>query len=308
MKDKLISLTEALALVPNGASLTAGGFAHSHQPLGFLRALIAEGRRDLSLMGVAECWVAEWLAAAGMLDKVWYSNFMFEGFGRCRRFSEGVEAGRIRTEDHSHFGMINRLVAGGQRLPFMPMLSQGGTDILTRTWIESPEDKARVIASPFDPGQVVTLVSPLRPDVAILHVARADAAGNAVLPGASAVLEEQAAAARTVIVSAEEIVSTDEIRKRPEATLIPGLFVDAVVHMPYGAWPSGMYGLYDPDMEMLGSYYDASRVAESCSAWVETNLLGPEDHWAWLDAAGVARLLALRVDPTLGYRPADWGI
>lgn len=307
MRDKLVSLDEALAMVPDGASLTAGGFAHSHQPLGFIRALIADGRRNLSLMGVAECWVAEWLAAADMLDKVWYSNFMFEGFGRCRRFSEGVEAGRIQTEDHSHFGMINRLLAGGQRLPFMPMLSQGGTDILTKTWIERPEDKARVIASPFDPDRMVTVVSPLRPDVAILHVARADAAGNAVLPGTSAVLEEQAAAARTVILTTEEIVSTDEIRRRPEATLISGFFVDAVIHMPYGAWPTGVSGLYDPDMEMLGSYYEASREPASCSDWMRSNLCAPADHWAWLDAAGVPRLLELRVDPALGYRPADWG-
>lgn len=305
MKDKRISLEEAIALVPDGCSLTAGGFAHSHQPLGFLRALIAAGRQNLSIMGVAECWVAEWLAAAGMLDKAWFSNFMFEGFGRCRRFSEGIEAGRIATEDHSHFGMVMRLVAGAERLPFMPMLSEGGTDIASTAGIERPEDKLRIVESPFGGGERVTVTSPLRPDVAIIHAARADASGNVQLDGATAVLEEQAAAARTVIVTVEEIVEAGEIAANPAATLIPGLYVDALVHLPYGAWPTGMYGYHDPDMDFLGSYYEASRDPASCTKWIDEHLRGPVDHWDWLDRAGVARLLALRTDPVLGYRPAE---
>ncbi|WP_299655275.1 CoA-transferase [uncultured Jannaschia sp.] len=305
MADKRVSLDEALALVPDGATLTAGGFAHSHQPMGFFRALIAEGRSDLSLMGVAECWVAEWLAAAGMLRKAWFSNFMFEGFGRCRRFSEGIENGTIAAEDHSHFGMIMRLVAGAERLPFMPMLSQGGTDIALLGGFEQPEDKIRVIDSPFGDGQRVTVTSPLVPDVAVIHAARADRLGNVQLGGASAVIEEQAAAARTVIVTVEKIVETDEIRRTPEATLLSALTVDAVVHLPFGAWPTGVYGYHDPDMDFLSNYYAASRDAGACSDWVDRHLRAPADHWAWLDAAGMARLLALRTDPVLGYRPAE---
>nr|WP_255617233.1 CoA-transferase [Aurantimonas sp. VKM B-3413] len=296
-------MEEAVRLVPDGCSITAGGFAHSHQPLGFLRALIAEGRRDLAIMGVAECWVAEWLAAAGMLDKAWFSNFMFEGFGRCRRFSEGIEAGEIATEDHSHFGMVMRFVAAAERLPFIPMLSQGGTDIATTGGIERPEEKIQIIKSPFG-GEPVAVTSPLRPDVAIIHAARADACGNTQLDGATAVLAEQAAAAKTVIVTVEEIVEPGEIAANPAATLISGFYVDALVHLPYGAWPTGMYGYHDPDMGFLDDYYQASRDPASCARWIEEHLRGPADHWDWLGRAGVARLLALRSDPALGYRPA----
>ncbi|MCO5063564.1 MAG: hypothetical protein M9924_04015 [Rhizobiaceae bacterium] len=303
MSGKLILLDEALAMVPDGSAITAGGFAHSHQPLGFLRALIAQGRSKLALMGVAECWAAEWLAAAGMLDRCWFSNFMFEGFGRCRRFSEAIEAGELEVEDHSHFGMVMRFVAAGQRLPFMPLLAEAGTDIVAVAGFERPDQKTARLASPFADARQVTVTSPLSPDVAIIHAARADKRGNVQLFGASSVIEEQAAAAKKVIVTVEEIVPGETFARRPEATLLPGLMVDAVVHLPFGAWPTGVYGYYDPDLDFLRSYYEASRDAKSCTAWIEQHLKSPRNHWDWLDRAGVTRLLALRPDPALGYRP-----
>lgn len=299
--SKLMALADAVALVPDGATITAGGFAHSHQPLGFVRALLRAGRRDLTLIGVAECWVAEFLAAAGMLRRAYLSNFMLEGYGRCRCFSRGVEAGEIATEDHSHFGMLSRLAAAGLGLPFLPVRAMAGTDILARPGFEPPEAKARMIASPFG-GEAVLAVSPLRPDVAILHVARADALGNAQMPGTVSAMEEQARAAGRVILTAEEIVPPAVIRRRPEATLIPGLMVDAVVHLPYGAHPTGVFGYYDPDAAHLAAFYAATRDAESVRDYLANYVAGPEDHWAYLDLLGAARLLALRPDPALGYR------
>ncbi|MGQ9368324.1 CoA transferase subunit A [Azospirillum sp. ST 5-10] len=300
LHSKLVPLDEAVSAVADGASLTGGGFAHSHQPLAFTRALIRAGRRDLSLMGVAECWVAEFLAAAGMLRRAHFSNFMFEGFGRCRRFSEGVESGAIAVEDHSHFGMVMRLMAGGLALPFMPLSAMSGTDILAQPGFEPPEAKAARLASPFGNG-TATVVSPLRPDVAVIHAARADRLGNVQLFGTSSVVEEQARAARTVIVTVEEIVDTDVIRRQPELTLLPGLMVDMVVHLPYGAHPTGVYGYYDHDAPHLADYYAASRTAEDAARWLDRWVHGLPDHFAYLDAVGASRLLKLRVDPALGY-------
>ena len=85
--SKLVSLQEAARGISSGASITAGGFAISHQPLAFTREMIRNGMRDLTLIGMAECWVAEWLSAVGALSRTYMSNFMLEGFGRCRRFS-----------------------------------------------------------------------------------------------------------------------------------------------------------------------------------------------------------------------------
>jgi acyl CoA:acetate/3-ketoacid CoA transferase alpha subunit len=300
-RSKLVSLDEAVACIRDGMSITAGGFAHSHQPMGFFRALMRTGVQDLTIMGIAECWVAEWLAAAGMLRRAYFSNFMFEGFGRCRRFSEGIENGVIEAEDHSHFGMVMRFTAAGLGLPFMPMRSQAGTDILNVAGFEDPAAKAQMFRSPFD-GEVVSLISPLKPDVAIIHAARADELGNVELYGTTSVIEEQVRAASQVIVTVEEIVSTDEIRRNPQATLIPGMMVDKLVHLPYGAFPLGIYGYYEYDGAALAEYYEASRSPEATQAWIDTWVHAIESHWDYLDAHGASRLLSLRVDPYLGYR------
>ncbi|MFC7397840.1 CoA transferase subunit A [Chelatococcus sp. GCM10030263] len=298
--SKITPLEEAARAVPDGASLTAGGFAHSHQPLAFSRELIRQGRSRLTLMSVAECWVAEFLAAAGLLEKVYFSNFMFEGYGRCRRFSKAVEAGTLAVEDHSHFGMVSRLMAAGLGLPFMPMRAMAGTDILAVSGFEQAAEKAQRLESPFGDG-VVTAVSPLKPDVAVIHAARADRLGNVQLFGTTSVIEEQARAAGLVIVTVEEIVDTAVIRRQPEMTLLPALMVDMVVHVPYGAHPTGVYGYYDHDAPHLAEYYAASQTDAGTTDWLDRWVHGIADHWAYLDALTISRLLRLRVDPALGY-------
>jgi glutaconate CoA-transferase subunit A len=297
--SKLVSLEDAISVVKDSMSLTAGGFAHSHQPMALTRALIRKGVRGLTIMGVAECWVAEYLAAAEALDRAYFSNFMFEGFGRCRRFSDGVETGLIATEDHSHFGMVCRFQAAGLGLPFMPMRAMAGTDILNMPGFEEPAMKSRRVESPFGSG-VVTAVSPLKPDVAIMHAARADRDGNVQLFGATSVLEEQARAAAHVIVSVEEIVEPAVIRRQPELTILPSILVDALVHLPYGAHPTGVYGYYEHDAAHLGDYYAASRTQATTDAYLRRWVVEMADHWAYLDAIGMSRLLRLRVDPALG--------
>ena len=297
---KLVSLQEAARGIPSGASITAGGFAVSHQPLAFTREMIRNGVRDLTLIGMAECWVAEWLCAVGALSRTYMSNFMLEGFGRCRRFSAAVESGELQVEDHSHFGITARLVAAGLGLPFMPVRSMAGTDILAKPGFEPPEHKYHTLRSPFG-GEPVTLLSALRPDFAILHVAKADEIGNVQTFGSAAIVSEQARAAKFVIVTAEEIVTTDEIRRNPESTMIPALMVHQVVHVPYGAHPTGVYGYYDHDAVHLAEYYEASRTDEGARAYFRKYVDDAPDHFAYLDRIGMSRLMALRVDPALGY-------
>jgi glutaconate CoA-transferase subunit A len=304
LRGKIVTMDTALDAVCDGMSVTAGGFAHSHQPMALARALIRRGTRRLTMMSVAECWVAEFLAAAGVLERAYFSNFMFEGFGRCRRFSEGVEAGHIEVEDHSHYGMVCRLQASALGLPFVPMRAMAGTDILAVAGFEDRDDKSRFIASPFGNGSV-TAVSPLKPDVAIIHAARADAHGNIQLFGPTSVVEEQARAASHVVVSVEEIVETGVIRRSPELTILPGLLVDAVVHVPYGAHPTGVFGYYQHDMAHLTDYYEASRTEAGTEAYLGRWVHGMHAHETYLDALGVERLMKLRVDPALGYIPAE---
>lgn len=297
MADKVLTLSQAVAGIPDGANLTFGGFAAYFTPLAFVRELIRQGQRDLEMTSVAECWVADYLAGADRLRCARFSNFMFEGLGRCRNFVRGVEQGTIAVEDYSHFAITSRLVAAGMGLPFMPVRSMAGTDLMERRVLEP--DKARLLDCPFT-GEPVVLVPAARPDVAVLHVARCDRDGNSQLFGYTAVVEEQARAAGRVIVTCEEVVEDTVIRAQPELTVLPGFLVDAVVELPFGAHPTGMYRYYDPDFAFMQAYYEASREPAAFRAHLEEWVLGPADHWAYLEKVGLRRLLALRSDPALG--------
>jgi len=300
VRSKLVTLAEAASLIPEGASFTAGGFAHSHQPMAFFRELIRRGPRNLTLIGMAECWVAEWLAATRMLARTYMSNFMLEGYGRCRQFAKAVEAGTLEVEDHSHFGITARLVAGGLGIPFMPVRSMSGTDILAQEGFEPRAHKWATLPSPFGP-EPITLISALQPEFAVIHVAKADVLGNVQTYGSTAIMLEQARASKFVIITADEIVDTDVLREHPESTLIPGLLVDRVVHVPFGAHPLGLYRYYEHDHAHLTEYYQASRSDKTVAEYFRKYVHDLPDHWAYLDRIGMSRLMRLRVDPALGY-------
>jgi len=295
--SKVVSLTEAVASVPDGANMTFGGFAAYFTPLAFVREMIRQGKRDIEMTSVAECWVADYLAGAGALKRARFSNFMFEGLGRCYNFCRGVERGDILVEDYSHFAITSRLVAAGLGVPFLPIKPMAGTDLMRKQSFDA--EKARPFACPFT-GESVLLVPAVRPDVAVIHASRADREGNTQLFGYTSVVDEQARAAQRVIVSVEEIVDDTVVRERPELTILPGFLVEAVVEAPFGAHPTGMYRYYDPDFEFMRDYYAASRDPAAFRAHLEEWVLGPGDHWAYLRKVGLCRLLALRSDPGLG--------
>lgn len=302
MRGKLTTLAESVARVSDGAALTFSGFAHSGHPMAYVRELIRQGRSGLQLMAVAECWAAELLVAAGAVASIRMSNLMFEGLGRCYAIAQGAESGRLRIEDHSHLGMALRLAAGGWRMPFLPIRSMTGTEIAARTTFD--QDKISWVTSPFR-EETVSVVGPLHPDIAVIHVSKSDEAGNCQLPGTRAVIDLQVRAAARVIVTAEEIVPESEIMRAPEQTIVPGLLVDEIIHVPYGGHPTGMYRYYDDDFEHLQEYHSGSKDPAMRKEYIEKYIREPADHFAYLDLIGVRRLMDLRSDPFLGYRPGS---
>ena len=90
--------------------------------------------------------------------------------------------------------------------------------------------------------------------MALIHVHRADRFGNCQIDGYRHMDADIALAAATVLVTAEQIVSEDEIRRHPDRTVIPGFVIDALVHAPYGAYPHECYGLYDSEPDHFTEY------------------------------------------------------
>lgn len=298
--EKLISMTEAVNMVRVGDSLTFSGFGHSFMPMAFVRELIRQKKGNLKLLSVGDCWPIDMLAGAGMVREAHFSCYAFEGKGRCRNFSRAVESGELKVEDYSHFAMTSRFVASGMGVPFMPVRVLLGSDILEAGSLD--ETKYKLFECPFS-GEKILLVAALKPDVAVIHAHRADPFGNTQVFGPTSVLEQQVLASEKVIVTVDEIVSSDCIRKRPESTLVPGFMVDAVVEAPFGAHPAGMYRYYDHDIEHINVYMEASSDPIKFQAYLDKYVYNQLDQWTYLETIGLERLVKLRADPTLGYSP-----
>ncbi|WP_341718471.1 CoA-transferase [Micromonospora sp. FIMYZ51] len=294
--SKLTTLTEAVRLVQPGSSLSFSGFGHAGHPLAFVRELIRQGTDDLTLHAIAECWPAEFLVANGRVSRINLSNLMFEGLGRCRAISRAVEEGEVAVDDHSHLALSLRLLAGAWNVPFLPVRSMAGSDLVAVQTGVAP--KYAQVRSPFTDNEVGA-VAALRPDVAVIHVNQADEQGNGIVSGAISVIDAQVRAARKVVVTAERIVSADEITAANQVVTVPGIFVDAVVHTPYGAHPGGMYDEYDEDSAAMSTYYEASRSRQALVDYFAEHLFGHADHASYLNALGSRRLFSLRVDPAL---------
>jgi glutaconate CoA-transferase subunit A len=194
-----------------------------------------------------------------------------------------VEGGRVRFEEWSHLALGLRYRAGAMGVPFLPTMSMLGSDLapgLTST-----------MRCPFT-DQRLNLVPALFPDVALIHVHRADPSGNARIDGYPHMDADIARAARTVILSAEEIVDVAETRAEPERTAIPGMLVDAVVPSPFGAFPGECYGRYETDWGHYDDYVAAITRdgPDAVGAYIERYVRGTVDHGAFIDAVGRDRL------------------
>jgi glutaconate CoA-transferase subunit A len=276
---KLTLLSEAIAnLVHDGDTIYAAGFTHLI-PFAAGHEIIRQRKRDLVLARATPDLIYDQMTAAGCARKVIFSYMGNPGVGSLRLVRAEIEAGRLEWEEYSHFGMISRLQAGAAGLPFMPMNQTGATDL------ETANPSIRRVADPYG-GRDVVVVPALNPDVAIVHVQRADAEGNAHIWGIIGEQKEAAFASKRVIITAEEIVDAAVIRSDPNRTLIPGFIVDAVCHVPYCAHPSYTQGYYDRDNAFYLEWDKISSDPAAAQKWLEEWVYGVKDreaYWQKLD-------------------------
>jgi glutaconate CoA-transferase, subunit A len=284
-RDKRMTAKDAARLVRDGDHVAIGGCLYSRTPLVTLREILRARRADLTLSRNLMCYEGELFLVAGAtrtLVTSWIGIGLPWGLSRITR--EFVEGGQARFEEWSHLALGLRYKAAAMGVPFLPTLSMLGSDLLSRAG-------ARTMTCPFT-GETLCLVPALFPDVSVIHVHRADSFGNAQIDGYPHMDADLAAAATTVIVSAEEIVSTDEIQQTADRTVIPFFTVDAVVEAPFGAYPHECYGRYDADLDHIGAYARGAVAggAGAVSAYLDEYVYGPETFDAYLERFGAERL------------------
>ncbi|MEJ2707333.1 MAG: CoA-transferase [Anaerolineales bacterium] len=297
--NKITSLSNAIKEhVQPGDTLYAAGFTHLI-PFAAGHEIIRQGIDGLVLARATPDLVYDQMVAAGCARKVIFSYMGNPGVGSLRFVRGEIEAGRLEWEEYSHFSMISRLQAGAAGLPFMPMNPTAAGDL------EKANPRYRKVIDPYS-GNEVVVVPALQPDIAIVHVQRADNQGNAHIWGIIGEQKEAAFASKKVIVTAEEIVDEDVIRSDPNRTLIPGFIVDAVCHVPYCAHPSYTQGYYDRDNDFYLQWDEISRGRESVQAYLDEWVYGVQDrseYWQKLGPEVHKRLQA-------GSRPSavvDYG-
>src|SRR5512140_992390 len=283
---KLIPLSEAIStFVHNGDCVYAAGFTHLI-PFAAGHEMIRQAKKDLTLARATPDLIYDQMVAADCARKVIFSYMGNPGVGSLRIVRTAIEKGEIEWEEYSHFGMITRLQAGASGLPFLPMKQTGATDL------EKSNPQIKRIPDPFG-GKDVIVVPALNPDVAIVHVQRSDANGDAHLWGIIGEQKEAAFAARKVILTAEEIVDESVIRSDPNRTLIPEIVVDAVCHVPYSCHPSYAQGYYDRDNEFYLKWDKVSESAEQVQSWLDEWVYGVnsrEQYWQKLGEEAQKRL------------------
>jgi len=297
--SKLVSLNEAIqSYVHDGDTIYAAGFTHLI-PFAAGHEIIRQGRKDLTLARATPDLIYDLMVAAGCARKVIFSYSGNPGVGSLKWLREGIQNGTLEWEEYSHFGMISRLQAGASGLPFMPMHQTGAVDL------ERVNPQYRRVKDPYG-GDDVIVVPALNPDVAIVHVQRADSEGNAHIWGILGEQREAAFAAKHVILTAEEIVDESVIRSDPNRTLIPAMIVDAVCHVPYCAHPSYTQGYYDRDNALYLAWEEISKDEASVSAYLDEWVFGVRDRAEYWQKLGEETHSRLHVGQRLSA-PVNYG-
>lgn len=298
---KLVSLREAIAqFVPDGSTVVMGAGLESCIPFAAGHEIIRQRKRDLTLVGPISDVLFDQLIGAGCVRAVraaWVGNVIT---GSGYNFRRAVEGGRIEVEDHSNLTLALALHAAAMGVPFLPARTALGSDLF------STNSGLKTVTCPFT-AERLTAVAALAPDVAILHVQRADAEGHAHLWGNFGVARQAALASRHVIICAEEIVTPEVIERDPNRVVTPGFRVSAVVHAPWGAHPSPVPGHYNRDHEMFLDYQRESQTPEKFVAWQARWVDGGRNSDEYLALLGRERMASLALTHHALSEEVDYG-
>jgi glutaconate CoA-transferase, subunit A len=319
--SKLVPMREAVAeLVPDGASVALGLQMEQMIPFAAAHEIIRQKKRGLTLTGPISDILFDQLIAAGCAERVisaWVGNVMM---GSAYNFRREVEQGSLKIVNLTNFSLALALQAAAMGLPFLPTWTALGSDVARENEffaeIESPFDAEAGESlthlggrgrRPLHGHSKLHAVKALSPDVAIVHLQRADRDGNAHCWGNFGVMIEGVRAAKRVIVVAEEIVDAEVIASDPNRTVIPGFMVHAVVECSHGAHPSPVQGYYGRDNAIFRQYHEQTKTLRDSEAWLQRWVHNIADRSAYMNQLGACRVEDLAVKHHAYAAPTEFG-
>src|SRR5512136_1349500 len=277
-QNKVAKLTDIGKLIKDGDSVAVGGAWLSSHPMALVRQIIRSGIKDLHVMTILGSVDIDMLVGAGCADRLMFSFVSMEAYGLPPNFRRAVEKGNLKIDEISGLAIIIGFEATGRGVPFLPYRGPSGSDFLKQR-----PDFYKEIKCPFT-GEEMMAIPAIKPDVAIIHAQRADAAGSIQIEGTAGSDLELAKAAKKVIVTVEEIVPTAVLRENPFKTKIPRFYVDMVIEQPFGAHPTSLVPSYVGDPWHMMKYMEMAANPDSFKTYLDQYVMKSEDEY--LEAIG----------------------
>ena len=302
MSEKVKTIAEVVKTIPDGAHIALGGFAIARNNISVAHELIRQQKKNLTLSQSVVGLENDLLVGAGLVKRLIMGGGSLDRFGPVHCVNRAREASRDFADDYSSLSITFRYLAGALGISFIPIKCLLASEILEKLEAgpASSKDVSRM-KCPFT-GEEYLLMRALNPDVSFVHVQRADRDGNSQIDGPIWSNQESVKAGNRIIITTEELVPTEVIRREPARTIIPGHRVEAVIHQPFGGHPTGVFGCYDFDAEHLKLYVNHSKKAETFPEYLKTYVTGTKDHWEYLEkVGGLKRMDQLKAIQIQGY-------
>jgi len=314
-QNKVMDLPEAVArFVQPGCHLSIGGFTINRNPMAAVYEIIRQKINDIHLYVHSNGQGVDELIGGECVSRL---EIAYGGSGKfastCIRFRKAVQEGSIQVEDYTNYQMTLRFLAGSMGIPFLPTRSSLGTDIINKWGFSKemrkqspsiPDKKLIELKNPFNnwcDTRTVVLVPAINPDVTILHVQKADKSGNCRIAGLTFADVEQAKSSKHCIVTCEELFENDELKTDSDMNQIPFIHIDAVCHVPYGAYPTACFNYYDYDPHYLKLYAGHAVDDDQYRDYLDRFVHGTPDHQSFITLIGPERMEMIRAGKKTGY-------
>ncbi|WP_157545135.1 CoA transferase subunit A [Nocardioides halotolerans] len=290
-RSVLASVSEAVDRIDSGMALGIGGLGTSSHPMSLIREIVRRGLRDLDVVaGPMAALDVDLLIAAGCVRSVTSSYVGGERVAPIGpAYRRAVQAGYIEVREVDEGIFCQGLRAAAQLLPYATWRGGVGTALVDLN------PGLTVVDDPYGgPPVLAVRATPL--DVTILHAAYADPYGNIQHVGTGFDDRLLAAAADVTVVSVEQVISNEAVRRAPWFTTLPD--ADVVVRSPGGAHPYASPGFYVEDVPAIQDYAAAARAGgEELEGWLRENVHECGDELDYLDRLGLRRFFDLQESP-----------
>ncbi|MBT3234736.1 MAG: CoA transferase subunit A [Bdellovibrionales bacterium] len=283
--NKLTRVKQAISnFVHDGDYIAIGGFGADRIPTALIHEIVRQGRKNLGLSGHTATHDCQLLAAGECFDRCDIAYIIgLEARGLSKVSRRYFESGKVKFTEWSNAALAWRYKAAAMGVSFLPTKVMMGTDTFKHS-------AAKQVECPFS-GEQYALMPALAPDVALIHVHRADIYGNCQIDGINIADADLAKASRRVIITAEKIVDNDLIRQEPWKTIIPYWCVDAVAQVSFGSYPGNMEGEYFSDEDHLLQWMEAEKDPETFKQFMKKYIYDTKGFYDYLTLCGGLRRL-----------------